>query len=412
MPSEEEVDPDHPDRSTYKNKFALGNSVRKGVDAYEHGALTIHDETEEHHIRAIGGRLGGHVDSVRSYVYEKDDEEKAATESTSFMLKISLESPPLVAWIMPALACALAYALYNIFIKKGSASIHPILGGVILQFVAAILGAALLGTLLVSGEVSPGTIHYDRYGIFWSVCAGFAVGTAEMLSFFVSSLGVQAATSIPIIIGGSVMFGALLGILLLGEKLMLQGWSGVILLVLGIALVASDPGDKIEEGSSENPEQGAPPFITWIFPALASAGAYAFYNILIKKGSTSINPILGGVVLQFVAALYGSVLLASLILKEGGTQFLSASPDGLLWACWAGIAVGTAELLSFCVSGMGVDATKSIPIIIGGSVMFGSVLGLLMLGESLMLQGWGGVIILMSGVGFVATDLGEKIQGH
>lgn len=43
------------------------------------------------------------------------------------------ESPPLIIWIGPALACALAYALYNIFIKKGSASINPVLGGVVLQ---------------------------------------------------------------------------------------------------------------------------------------------------------------------------------------------------------------------------------------------------------------------------------------
>jgi drug/metabolite transporter (DMT)-like permease len=45
-------------------------------------------------------------------------------------------------WIFPALACAAAYAFYNIFIKKGSFTIHPILGGLVLQFVAALLGIA------------------------------------------------------------------------------------------------------------------------------------------------------------------------------------------------------------------------------------------------------------------------------
>lgn len=83
-----------------------------------------------------------------------------------------------------------------------------------------------------------------------------------------------------------------------------------------------------------------------------------------------------------------------------------------MWACCAGIAVGTAELLSFCVSGMGVQASQSIPIIIGGSVMFGAVLGLLMLGETLMLQGWSGVLLLMTGIALVATDPGEKVAGH
>ena len=44
--------------------------------------------------------------------------------------------------------------------------------------------------------------------------------------------------------------------------------------------------------------------------------------------------------------------------------------------------------------------------------MFGAVLGLIMLGETMMLQGWGGVLLLMIGIGFVATDPGEKVAGH
>ena len=41
------------------------------------------------------------------------------------------------------------------------------------------------------------------------------------------------------------MFGAVLGMLLLGEKLMLWGWSGVAMLVTGIVMVSTDPGDKV-----------------------------------------------------------------------------------------------------------------------------------------------------------------------
>ena len=44
--------------------------------------------------------------------------------------------------------------------------------------------------------------------------------------------------------------------------------------------------------------------------------------------------------------------------------------------------------------------------------MFGAVLGIFMLGETLELQGWAGVILLMSGIAMVATDPGEKISAH
>ena len=154
-------------------------------------------------------------------------------------------SPPLVIWIGPALVCALFYALYNIFIKKGSASINPILGGVILQFVAAICGSALLIFLVVrEGGIaaSEETLHYDQSGIFWAVLAGVAVGAAEILSFVVSGMGVQSMQSIPIIIGGSVLFGTLLGYTALNEMLTYRGWFGVVLIAFGIGLVGTDPG--------------------------------------------------------------------------------------------------------------------------------------------------------------------------
>lgn len=116
-----------------------------------------------------------------------------------------------------------------------------------------------------------------------------------------------------------------------------------------------------------------------------------------------------GVILQFVAAAFGTLLLSAIVLKDGGTQNLNYDRAGLFWACMAGFAVGTAEMLSFCVSGMGVNATQSIPIIIGGSVLFGAVLGILILGETMMWPGWTGVVLLTIGIGFVATDPGEKV---
>ena len=113
-----------------------------------------------------------------------------------------------------------------------------------------------------------------------------------------------------------------------------------------------------------------------------------------------------------MAAGFGTILLGGITLFKGEISFLNWDYTGLFWACCAGVAVGTAEMLSFCVSGLGVPATQSIPTIIGGSVGVGAILGLIMLGETLMLQGWGGVILLIIGIGFVATDPGEKVAGH
>lgn len=153
---------------------------------------------------------------------------------------IAVKAPALYIWIGPALVCSLMYALYNICIKKGSASIHPILGGVILQFVAAILGTGLLLVILTVDGSSD--MNYDREGIQYAILAGASVGAAEILSFIVSGMGVQAMQSIPIIIGGSVLFGTVLGYTVLQEMLTYRGWMGVGLIAAGITLVGTDPG--------------------------------------------------------------------------------------------------------------------------------------------------------------------------
>lgn len=161
----------------------------------------------------------------------------STASEASLMFAPATEPPPLMVWLVPALICSLCYALYNIFIKKGSASIHPILGGVILQIVAALLGALICGYLVFGLEE---TMFYDGKGITWAILAGLAVGAAEILSFLVNGMGVPAVKSIPVIIGGSVMIGTIIGRIFLAEALSLSGWFGVILIAIGITLVGME----------------------------------------------------------------------------------------------------------------------------------------------------------------------------
>lgn len=86
------------------------------------------------------------------------------------------------------------------------------------------------------------------------------------------------------------MFGAVLGVLILGEGMMLQGWSGVGLLLTGVALVATDPGPKVVEAVGGSFES-APALIVWIFPALfcASAVRRSNFDELVALNSLSLR---------------------------------------------------------------------------------------------------------------------------
>ncbi len=138
-------------------------------------------------------------------------------------------------WILLALLTATFYGLYNFFIKIASGQIHQIVGAVILQVVAALLGGLVLVYLRVTGA----SLNISATGARWAVLAGVFVGLAEITSFYVFSRGVSASLGIPVIIGGSVVVGALLGALFLRESLDLVSLAAIALIVSGVAILAT-----------------------------------------------------------------------------------------------------------------------------------------------------------------------------
>lgn len=137
-------------------------------------------------------------------------------------------------WLPLALLTALCLALYNFFIKLASDHVTPAVGAVVLQLVAAALGAVWLLKLKLQGQPLPITPK----GLGLAALAGLGVGLAEILTFVVFQRGVPSSVGTPVIVGGSVLLTALLGLALLREALTLPQASGLVLIVLGIALLA------------------------------------------------------------------------------------------------------------------------------------------------------------------------------
>ena len=121
------------------------------------------------------------------------------------------------------------------------------------------------------------------------------------------------------------------------------------------------------------------------------------------------------------------ILLHMIVLnKLGGEATSSSSSISVLlimirfvwrcvWSCFAGLAISGWFCRTNCFrlvylewNGMGVQAGNSVDthiLIIDGSVVFGAVLGMFFLGETLDLRGWVGVFLLVSGgIGLISTD--------
>jgi len=136
-------------------------------------------------------------------------------------------------WILLALFTAIFYGVYNFFIKVSAGYINQIAGAVILQAVATAVGGGILLFLKITNT----PVAISNKGILYAVLAGVFVGLAEITSFFVFSKGVAVSTGVPIIIGGSVVFASILGILFLKETLTPIHLIAVILVIIGVVLL-------------------------------------------------------------------------------------------------------------------------------------------------------------------------------
>lgn len=138
-------------------------------------------------------------------------------------------------WIILVVLTALFFGLYNFFIKVSAGQIHQILGAVILQAVALLLGAIALLFLKWKGVA----IDFSIKGIKYAVWAGIFVGLAEITSFYVFSKGINASVGIPVIVGGTVLVGTLLGIVFLKESVSWIQLAGIACILAGVGILAS-----------------------------------------------------------------------------------------------------------------------------------------------------------------------------
>lgn len=132
-------------------------------------------------------------------------------------------------------AAAVLFGLYNVFIKLSADHVHAVLGAVVLQFVAAFMGLAVLLWLYRSGTAE---IGMTGRGLALSALAGVAIGGVEILTFALYGRGLAVAVGNPLIVGGSLVVTTGVGLVLLREHFNAIQFAAVALIMLGVALLA------------------------------------------------------------------------------------------------------------------------------------------------------------------------------
>jgi len=120
--------------------------------------------------------------------------------------------------------------------------------------------------------------------------------------------------------------------------------------------------------------------LTYLLIAIAAL-MFGLYNVFIKLSADHIQAVLGAVVLQFVAAFMGLAWLLYLQTTQSGS--LAYNSRGLALAALAGVAIGLVEILTFFVYGRGLPVAVGNPLIIGGSLLVTTGVGVVLLREAL-----------------------------
>lgn len=138
-----------------------------------------------------------------------------------------------------------------------------------------------------------------------------------------------------------------------------------------------------------------------------AAVMFGLYNVFIKVSSNHIQAVLGAVVLQFVAAFIGLGLL--LYMHRTGGEPLHASAKGIGLAILAGVAIGLVEIVTFLIYGLGVPVAVGNPLIIGGSLLITTSIGVVALRETMNPMQLIAVILIAGGVGLLALGATRSV---
>lgn len=139
--------------------------------------------------------------------------------------------------------------------------------------------------------------------------------------------------------------------------------------------------------------------MTYLLVAVAAL-MFGLYNVFIKVSSNHIQAVLGAVVLQLVAALVGLGMLAYLHLAT--STEMTATSRGLMLSALAGVAIGLVEIASFVVYGRGLAVAVGNPLIVGGSLVVTTGVGLFVLREHLNGTQLVAIALIMLGIGLLA----------
>jgi len=140
--------------------------------------------------------------------------------------------------ILLAMFAGVLFACYQFAIKLSAPHIQEILGAVILQGVAVIVGMFLF-FIVRDAET---TLVYTKEGLRFAIIAGIFVGLAEVATFYAFAQDISPSIGITLIVGFNVLIGLCLDYFWLKSDLSWSQLLGILLVLSGVVLISWEKG--------------------------------------------------------------------------------------------------------------------------------------------------------------------------
>ncbi|HEX8226823.1 MAG TPA: EamA family transporter [Candidatus Saccharimonadales bacterium] len=127
---------------------------------------------------------------------------------------------------------ALLYALFGFFLSKASGD-DPFMVNSLTNGLSGLATLAIFAVLMRMKSTGPVT----KQGVIYSVVAAVLIAAFSVLLVKIFGRGGNLSYVLPLIYGGVIVFGSVLGVLFLKESVAPLQLAGILVIVAGIAMV-------------------------------------------------------------------------------------------------------------------------------------------------------------------------------
>lgn len=140
--------------------------------------------------------------------------------------------------ILLAMFAGILFACYQFSIKLSATHIQEMVGAVVLQAVALVVGLFLF-MIVKDSETA---IVYTKEGIRFAVIAGIFVSLAEIVSFYAFAQTISPSVGITLIVGINILVGLCLDYFWFKSDLSSYQILGILLILIGVIMISWKKG--------------------------------------------------------------------------------------------------------------------------------------------------------------------------